>query len=109
GVDPADRLIWTNTVGNVPPQLGQKQPYTQNLYDGFGQLAKRDRVDLPQTSGTGKPGVRQVLDFLWDSDGRLRQINNSGVNATGSIFTATYDVDGERITQWEPQTGNHTY
>jgi len=50
-------------------------------------------------------GTRKVLDFRWDSDGRLREVSEAGQAPWG----ATYAADGERITKSDFASGAHIY
>jgi RHS repeat-associated protein len=95
GVDAADKLLWTNTAGDFAPTAGQTAPYSLFEYNAFGQMVRRDR----KTAG----GTRHVLDFLWDADGRLREVRE-GMNG---LLSATYTADGERINRTDSVTGAH--
>ena len=96
GVDSADKLLWINRGGNVAPSMGQETPYTLYKYDDFGQMIWRDRKSASS---------RQMLDFGWDTDGRLRSVKRVGAE----VFNATYAADGERVTKQDPQSGSHIF
>lgn len=96
-MDAADKLLWTNSL-NLAPTAGQPLPYTLFTYDAFGQMVRRDRKD-------SLTGTRHTLDFQWDGDGRLRDV----WEGTGSLFTAGYSGDGERLTKADAITGSHVY
>jgi RHS repeat-associated protein len=98
GVDAADKLLWTNRT-NALPTAGQANPYTLFSYDAFGNMVRRDRKD--------SAGTRKIVDFAWDSDGRLRQALDE-TTAT-SLLTASYTADGERVTKTDVTTGGHVY
>jgi hypothetical protein len=49
----------------------------------------------------------QKLDLLWDGADRLRQVKDRDTGST--LFTATYDGDGRRVSKWDAWTGQHDY
>jgi hypothetical protein len=55
-------------------------------------LSRRDRYDS---------GLRQVYDFLWDADDRLRLVQENGVTR----FSALYDGDGTRVHKEDTRGG----
>ena len=63
--------IKTPRRSNTAPSAGQTNPYTLFSYNTNGLVSQRDR--------RYDSGLRQVYDFSWDADDRLRLVQESGV------------------------------
>ena len=101
GFDAADRLLWTNTHSNTPPN-GSGWSWRQFAYDDFGQIVYRARGGFIPNAG---PWKREV-DLKWDSQGRLREARDRSAG-NRQLMSASYTADGERITKSDPITGAH--
>jgi RHS repeat-associated protein len=100
-VDAANKLLWVNQGTNAAPTAGQANPYTLFSYNTNGVMSQRDRR---YTTG----GPRQVYDFLWDGDDRLRLVNEGGTKR----FSGLYDGDGLRVKKEDTRAGalqTHNY
>jgi hypothetical protein len=55
-------------------------------------------------------GAIQVSEFRWDGADRLREVKQGLNGATPqTVFTATYDGDGLRVSKWDAASGQHDY
>ena len=100
GVDLADKLLWTNTAGNVAPNPASPPGTAFSLfsYDAFGQMIGRDRRDAS--------GQRTITNLIWDSDGRLREATQQGLTGSANkVYAADYDADGGRYKVANPKVG----
>jgi RHS repeat-associated protein len=97
GVTAANKLLWVNRGTNAAPTSGQSAPYTLFTYDVNGCMTQRER----RYDG----GLLKTLDFIWDSDERLRQIKEGATTR----FSADYRGDGLRVGKWDSWTGQHDY
>ena len=67
-----------NRGTNAAPTAGQtNNPYTLFSYNTNGLVSQRDR--------RYDSGLRQVYDFSWDADDRLRLVQESGVTRFSTL------------------------
>jgi YD repeat-containing protein len=100
GIGAGNRLLWVNRGTNAAPTAGQTNPYTLFSYNTNGVLSQRDR--------RYDSGLRQVYDFLWDADDRLRTVQEAGTTR----FSALYNGDGIRVQKSDTRSGtlqSHNY
>jgi hypothetical protein len=97
GYGSGNRLLWVNQGTNAAPTAGQTSPYTLFQYNTNGLVSQRD----PKHPN----GIRQLYDFLWDGDDRLRTVNEGATTR----FSALYNGDGLRVQKTDTRgTGRPT-
>jgi hypothetical protein len=81
-----NRLIQPNRARTQPTRY-PVDSYTLFCYNANGQISRRDR--------RFDNGTRQHLDFYWDGDDRLREVQDH--DSAALFFRAWYDGAGLRV------------
>ncbi|MBV9719277.1 MAG: hypothetical protein JOZ77_08155 [Candidatus Eremiobacteraeota bacterium] len=96
--DGLDRVIakYELAFGNAPEMI--------NAYDGSGELNL-----LSQTENTVQPGTHQTINYTYDNDAHVKEIDFSGASPVEDKRTYTFDADGRTATITTPTLGQETY